>query len=204
MHSHFYQFHLMSGWNLVDEIGGGIEAHAQDRDSSGMDDDLSNGTMDMSTSHNNTSHSHSNAYLSNHVSSSSNNVSNLSSHTFNHSSAASLLNMNMGIDLSNHGGQNQQHIRGLGADPQNLSLSLSMLNNSLAQHNNAHNNPAKRRKKETPRRLDIPRAVIPTPVFNSTMMAADNMEEEYDDNASDEESMTIQEFQKPAEVIMII
>jgi hypothetical protein len=111
----------------------------QERDSSGMEEELSNGTLDMSH--------HSSPYLSNQL-----------------NNTPSLLNMNpMGIDLSNHGSGGVV-------------------------------NPAKRRKKETPRRLDIPRAALPIPVFHSTLNQ-ETMEEEYE--GSDEEALTIQENRGP-------
>lgn len=183
-----------------------------------MDEDISNSTMDMTTSsHNNSStllHNHINNNMKDDNGSNSNSsnghasihshllgaavsaVTNSNSNNNNHQAPwqkfAVTANAMMGIDLSNHGTSGALSLSSLHGG--NLSLPLSLSAGSPQSGSGSQGSgcgqAAKRRKKETPRRIDLPRtAGMPLPAFNSTM----GSEIEEDDDAASEDSMAAHE-----------
>ncbi|XP_021962314.1 broad-complex core protein isoforms 1/2/3/4/5 isoform X2 [Folsomia candida] len=170
-------------------IGNATEPMDRSRHHSGVDADDS---MDMSTT---TATPNNNSSLAtSHLQS--NPFSNQILNSFSTSRGSpSLLHMNMGMDLSSRSST--------GDHPSPLSLSLSSNNNN----NNNTSNPAKRRKKENPRRLDIlpTRTSMPIPVFNSTIMSMPvdhhhqhhHNDDEYDAEPPSDDEMTIHENDGP-------
>ncbi|ODM88155.1 hypothetical protein Ocin01_18528 [Orchesella cincta] len=181
-----------------------------------MDEEMSNSTMDMTT---NSSLNNSNSHLHNHINSSikddgpnSNSSSNSHTlHTTHHLGAAANNNNSnnnhqapwqkfglttpsnmMGIDLSNHSGSGALSLSSLHGSglPLPLSLSAGSPQSVSGSQGSGCGQASKRRKKETPRRIDLPRtAGMPLPAFNSTM----GSEMEEDDDAASEDSMAAHE-----------
>lgn len=182
-----------------------------------MDEDMSNSTMDMSTS-NGSGNSHLHNHISNSMKddngpngTSIGNGHSLASHHLLGAAVANNNNSNnnhqawqkfglsasanmMGIDLSNHGAAASGAISLSSLHGGNLPLPLSLSAGSPQSGSGSQGSgcgqAAKRRKKETPRRIDLPRTTgLPLPAFNSTM----GSEMEEDDDAASEDSMAAHE-----------
>jgi hypothetical protein len=123
-------------------------------------------------------------------------------------SPSSLLHMNMGMDLSQGGRSGSIIGDNIQASPLSLSLSSSLSSNFT------NNNPAKRRKKDNPRRLDIlpTRSALPIPVFNSNIIAAmggggggvdgnnHGQDDDYDAEPQSDDEMIIHEHDEPVQL----